>query len=213
MNIAGPRPAAAVATVALAVLALAPVRELLESRMTLQMLVQFPLVIVAGWLIARAMPPGWRRHVDRWNAHGIAGLLAAALVLAVLMVPRVLDLALVDARVEAAKGLALVGCGAALQLSWRRAGLLVQGFFLGNVLPMTAAVGLLYEESPLRLCNAYLLDDQARLGQGLVAMAVLVGVAWFAHLLRALAEPSRGDGLPAHPGESGGPAEATAARA
>ena len=33
--------------------------------------------------------------------------------------------------------------GAALRLSWRPAGLVVQGFFLGNVLPMSAVVGQL----------------------------------------------------------------------
>ena len=95
----------------------------------------------------------------------------------VLMIPRLLDFVLVDARIEAAKWLALLACGAALQLSWRRAGLLVQAFFLGNVLPMMAAAGQLYQDAPLRLCNAYLLDDQVRLGQGLVILSVLGAVA------------------------------------
>jgi hypothetical protein len=58
--------------------------------------------------------------------------------------------------------------------------LLVQAFFLGNVLPMTAAVGQTYEDSPLRLCNAYLLDDQARVGQAMVALAVALAVMWLA---------------------------------
>ena len=62
----------------------------------------------------------------------------------------------------------------------------MQGFFLGNVLPMTAAAGQLYQDSPLRLCNAYLLDDQVRLGQWLVALAVAAGIAWFTALARAL---------------------------
>lgn len=189
MNLAAERPAAVAAAAGLTVLGLAPVRVMLEASMTLQMLVQFPLVIAAGWLLARALPHRARTCLAAWNAHGIAGLLAVALVLAMLMVPRVLDLALVDGRVEAAKGLVLVGCGAALQLSWRRAGLLVQGFFLGNVLPMSAAVGLLYEESPLRLCNAYLLDDQVNLGRGLVVVSMTVGLMWCTHLLRVLAGP------------------------
>jgi hypothetical protein len=58
----------------------------------------------------------------------------------------------------------------------------VQGFFLGNLLPMTAVVGQLYIDSPLRLCNAYLLDDQARLGQWLVATAALLAVVWLAQV-------------------------------
>jgi hypothetical protein len=144
------------------------------------MLVQFPWLAACGFVLAGAIPPRWRERLDGGNAFGITGLLFVAIATAVLMIPRVLDLALLDARIEAAKWLALLACGAALRLSWRRAGLLVQGFFLGNVLPMTAAIGQLYEDSPLRLCNAYLLDDQVRLGQSLVALAVAVAVAWMA---------------------------------
>jgi hypothetical protein len=118
--------------------------------------------------------------VARWNAHGIAGLVGVAMVLGVLMVPRALDLALRDGAIDAAKYAALALAGAALRLSWRAAGLVVQGFFLGNVLPMTAVVGQLYIDAPLRLCNAYLLDDQARLGQWLIALAVLAALGWLA---------------------------------
>ena len=152
--------------------------------MTSHMLLQFPLLALAGGLLAGALSPRVRLRPEAWNAHGITGLLFAALVTMLLMIPRVLDLALVDARVEAAKWIALLACGAALRLSWRRAGLLVQGFFLGNMLPMTAAAGQLYADSPLRLCNAYLLDDQVRLGTGMVALAVLLAVGAIAHTVR-----------------------------
>jgi hypothetical protein len=172
---------AAVALAGVIVLALPAMRQLLEASMTLHMLAQFPLLVVAGALLARVLPGRWRRGVDAWNAHGIAGLLGATLVLMLLMIPRLLDLTLVDPRVEAAKFLALLASGAALQLSWQRAGLLVQAFFLGNVLPMTAAVGQLFIDAPLRLCNAYLLDDQVRLGIGLVVLAVLAAAGGIAY--------------------------------
>ena len=77
---------------------------------------------------------------------------------------------------------ALLLAGAALRLSWQAAGLLMQGFFLGNMLPMTAVVGQLYIDSPLRLCNAYLLDDQIRLGTWLIAVAALLALGWLAHV-------------------------------
>lgn len=175
-----------VACAAALVLLLPPARQALESSMTLHMLVQAPLLMLCGALIAAGLPAGWRARLDAWNAYGIAGLLATAVVLALIMIPRLLDLALTDWRIEAGKALALLACGGALRLSWRRAGALVQGFFLGNVLPMTAAAGQLYQDSPLRLCNAYLLDDQVRLGQLLVVLAVAAGVAWFARLVRTL---------------------------
>jgi len=179
-------PAAWAASVALVLLSLPPARAALESSMSAQMLLQFPLLALCGFLLAGALPRDWRGRIDAWNAHGISGLFATAVIMALLMIPRLLDLAIADARIDLAKSLALVLCGAALRVSWRRAGFLVQGFFLGNVLPMMAAVGQLYQDSPLRLCNAYLLDDQVRLGQMLVGLAVAIGLAWFARLLLAL---------------------------
>jgi len=165
---------------------LPPVRHALESSMSLHMLVHYPGLMLAGALLTAAVPRGKRGRLAAWNALGISGLAACALFLAVLMIPRVLDLALVDARVEAAKTAALLFAGAVLKPSWRAAGLVVQGFFLGNVLPMTAIVGTLYQDSPLRLCNAYRLDDQQHLGQSLVWLAIVVAVLWLAHAARTL---------------------------
>lgn len=170
----------------LCLLAWPGVRHGLEASMTRHMLLQYPLLMLAGWLLAAALPGRWLARLNLWNAHGISGLFATALMLAILMIPRVLDLALVDGRIEAVKFLALLSCGAAIRLSWKAAGLLVQGFFLGNVLPMMAVAGNLYETSPMRVCNAYLLDDQARLGQMLVWIAAAIAAAWFAWLVRTL---------------------------
>lgn len=170
----------------LCLLALPGVRNFLEAGMTRHMLVQFPLLALTGFCLASALPRRWLARANRWNGYGITGLFAIALMLAILMIPRVLDLALVDIRIELAKWLALILCGAALRLSWQPAGLLVQGFFLGNVLPMTAVVGYLFESSPVRVCNAYLLDDQVWLGQGLVWIAAAIGLVWFAGLVRTL---------------------------
>ena len=135
--------------------------------MTQHMLVQYPAVLAAGALLVGAVPQRWQQGLQRFNELGIAGLLFVAVTMAVLMVPRVLDLALVDPSVEALKLLALAVGGAALRLSWHRAGTVVQAFFLGNVLPMLAVAGTLYQDSTTRLCNAYLLDDQQTLGAAL----------------------------------------------
>ena len=177
-----PRTQAALGLALCVLLAWPTLRQALEASMWRHMVLQFPLLMAAGALLAAALPPRARGAVARWNAHGIAGLVGVAGVLAVLMVPRALDLALRDGAIDAAKYAALVLAGAALRLSWRAAGLVVQGFFLGNVLPMTAVVGQLYIDAPLRLCNAYLLDDQARLGQWLVGAAALVAVGWLAQV-------------------------------
>lgn len=185
-RLAAAAPHAALATPVL--LALPPVRGALESSMTLHMLVQFPLLAAAGFVLAGRLPARRRACIDRWNACGIAGLLACALVLSVLMVPRLLDLAIEDVRIDLLKGLSLLACGAALRLSWRRAGRPLQGFFLGNVLPMTAVAGQLYQDSPVRLCNAYLLGDQVFLGQMLVLLALATALGW---MVRVFGWPMR----------------------
>lgn len=164
----------------LALLAMPALRHRMEAGMASHMLLQFPLLIVAGALLAAACPAAWRRGLERWNTLGIAGLVASAGVLGVSMVPRLLDLVLVDARVEIAKWLALLACGAALRLSWHAAGVVVQGFFLGNVLPMTGVVGILYQNAPQRVCNSYLLDEQLLVGQILVGSALGIGAGWMA---------------------------------
>lgn len=165
----------------LALLASPPLRHLLEASMWRHMLLQYPLWLLAGALMAGTLGPGAQRRLARWNAHGIAGLAGVGVVLSVLMVPRVLDLALNDVLVETLKCAALLLAGAALRLSWNATGLVLQGFFLGNVLPMMVVVGQLYIDAPLRLCNAYLLDDQARLGHWLIALAAVLAMAWLAH--------------------------------
>ena len=170
----------------LVLLALPPVRHALEASMARHMLAQFPLLMLAGALLAGALPGNARSALARWNAHGISGLLLVALVLALAMIPRLLDLALVYGPVELAKCAALVLAGAALRLSWQPAGMLMQGFFLGNVLPMSFVVGQLYVDSPVRVCNAYLLDDQVRLGQALSWSAAIVAVLWLAQAARVL---------------------------
>ncbi len=166
----------------LTLLLLPPVRHAAESSMTLHMMVQYPALLAAGALLIGTVPRRWQQGLQRCNELGVAGLLLAAVTMAVLMVPRVLDLALVDLRAEGVKLLALVISGAALRLSWQRAGTVVQAFFLGNVLPMWAVVGALYQDSTTRLCNAYLLDDQQTLGTALAVAAAGVLALWLVQL-------------------------------
>jgi hypothetical protein len=163
-----------------ALVALPPLGTVLEAGMATHMLLQYPALLLAGALVACGLPRRWREGLDAWNVLGVSGLLFVALALAVLMIPRVLDLALTDWGVEFLKIASLLGCGLALAMSWRRAGLVVQGFFLGNVLPMTAVAGSLYLDAPQRVCNAYRLDEQQQVGAALVAIAATVAVAWLA---------------------------------
>lgn len=160
-------------------LAIPNVRHAMEESMWRHMLIQFPLWISIGFLFAGGMPTRLCEAIARWNMYGISGLFIIGITLAVLMIPRVLDQALLHSTVELAKLSALILAGIALRLSWRPAGLILQFFFLGNLLPMMGVVGWLYTESPQRLCNAYLLDDQIQLGNWLIGVTATIAVIWF----------------------------------
>ncbi|MEO6031929.1 MAG: hypothetical protein ABIP61_08535 [Burkholderiaceae bacterium] len=171
-------------------LVLTPLRPALESGMSVHMLLQYPALMLAGALLSSAAPGRVRRALAPWNALGVSGLAGVTLGLAVLMIPRVLDLALIDPSIEAGKIAALVLCGALLRPSWHMGGLLIQGFFLGNLLPMMGVIGWLFEDSPLRLCNAYRLDDQQWLGQGLIWLSSAIALAWLLRAMRTIMQSS-----------------------
>ncbi len=190
MTLPSPRQRAWMGALLLALLLLPPARQALEASMRLQMLGQYPALLLAGAWIAAALPAAWSRALRPWNALGVSGLAFATLALAVLMIPRVLDLALASPAVEAAKFAALLVAGAVLAPSWRAAGWVVQGFFIGNLLLMGVTVGALYQDAPQRLCNAYLLDDQQRLGTALVWCSGLLAAGWVLVAMWRLSEPS-----------------------
>jgi len=163
------------------VLALPPARHALEATMALHMLVQIPLLAVAGWLVAGALPPRAVAALSRWDAGGICGLLLASLAGLAWMIPRVLDAALEDPAVAAAKFLGVpLLLGAPLALSWPRMGFVVRGVFVTELIATAFRVGWLYLAMPQRLCSNYLLDDQQQVGRILLAAgaAIALAAAW-----------------------------------
>lgn len=173
----------------LLILPVPAVRGAMERDMALHMLLQFPLILLGGWLLAAGLPERAKAGLQNWNHAGVTGLLATSLVLMFWMLPRALDMVLTSVAMELSKFLTLALAGAALQLSWRGAGMIVRGFFLGNVLPMMMVVGWLYVEAPVRICNAYLNSDQLRAGSGLLAVSMAGCAAW----LFAFFMPASGD--------------------
>ena len=157
-----------------------PVRRQLEASMTGQMLVQIPLLVLAGWLLARALPARVEAAMERWNHGGIAGLVLATVVSAYWMLPRSLDAATTSPLLAAAKYLSVpLLVGLPFAASWPRMGFVVRGVFLAEFIATGFRLGWLYLISPVRLCNNYALDDQRRLG--LLLLAIGGGVlAWMA---------------------------------
>ena len=158
-----------------------PVRHRLEATMTAQMLVQIPLLVAAGWLLASAMTARVLAKVGRWNHGGIAGLVLVTVVSAFWMLPRSLDAATSHPLMAAAKYLTVpLLIGLPFAVSWPRMGFVVRGVFLAEFVASFFRLGWLYLISPIRLCNNYALDDQQRLGGYMLAVGggLLVWLVW-----------------------------------
>jgi len=157
---------------------LPPVGSWLMQTMLTQMLVQIPLVFfaAAGW---GARQPAWiGTGWLRWNAQGAPGLLSATFCLAYWMTPIALDHAAADSLWEAAKVVSLVAVGWFSGISWQLASTVARIFYLGNMVWMSITAGMLYQEFPQRLCNAYLWDDQSLTGEALVGASIVFVIGW-----------------------------------
>jgi hypothetical protein len=174
--------APALGAAGLAALAAPGARALLESRMSLHMAVQLPALAVCGALLAWPWRGPLARASGAFNHHGASGFLFALFAMAPWMLPRLLDSVLASPVLEATKFVALALAGAVALLSWRTAGAVTQAFVVGNAVWMLFTAGLLVQDVTVRLCNAYVIDDQVGAGQLLVGGAVLLSLAWLGRL-------------------------------
>lgn len=162
--------------------------EALTALMSMHMLVQIPLLVVSGigaeqaWRAWRGpLAGGGRAQGARgwsYNEYGVPGLLFASLIGACWMLPKTLDDALLVWQVAAFKYIGLFVAGVVLRASVRRSNAVIKLFFLGNFCWMSAIVGMIYLDQPVRLCNAYLQSDQEWAGRGLIALAIVLPLCW-----------------------------------
>lgn len=175
-------------------LSLPPARRMIEQSMVWHMVVQMPLLLGAGWLLARAVSSAstWRWTAD-WNRYGLTGLLAAQVILAYWMLPSAIDRAVVSPQADMLKVMTLLACGALLQQSFRRAPAVLQLFVMGSAVPMTVWLGAYFATTDRRLCNAYTLASQSEAGIGIAIWGLAVAAVWLAVALWQAAQPvSRG---------------------
>lgn len=163
-------------------------RQSLESTMGLHMLVQLPLLAAAGysigyaWLHARDAG-GLRRalrHIQSWNEAGVTGLVIVGFVMVFWMLPRFLDMARLDAVVDAVKFASVPAAGLLLAMSWPRCPSIARAVVHIEIIATLLRFGWGYLAAEERLCLAYLADDQQRVGTLLLWLggAYAVAVAW-----------------------------------
>jgi hypothetical protein len=162
---------------------LPPLRHMLEASMTVQMLVQIPLLIGVGLLLSHAVPARWRAALAGYDCAGVNGLLLATLVAAFWMLPRSLDASITQTSFAVAKSLSIpLLIGLPFGLSWRRMGFIVRGVFMLELIATFFRMGWLYLIWPERLCSNYLLGDQQNLGRYMIVIGVVL-LLWVAFKL------------------------------
>jgi hypothetical protein len=158
-------------------------RTWLETTLVGHVLVQMPLLAVAGWLFGSAIEPSLDRVMERWNRFGVAGFTLAIFTVLFWMVPRSVDGAVAYPEYEMFKLVSLPCAGAALALSLPGTHPLLAGALKANVVSMLAVLAWVYTAAPVRLCNSYLASDQKMLGAGMAVLAGMLAINWGVGLL------------------------------
>jgi hypothetical protein len=150
------------------ILLIPPVLHFMESIMITHMLLQIPLLILAGWLMGKVITAKYKSFFDKWNANGVPGITLVFIVTMYWMLPRAMDEALLFLPVEVFKliGLPLL-VGIPLRDSWQKLKEVGQSFVFLNYLPMFGLMAWLYIDTPVQVCNSYLESEQRILGWGL----------------------------------------------
>ncbi|MCT2536341.1 hypothetical protein NC661_13105 [Aquibacillus koreensis] len=163
-------------------LALPPVANLLESIMIMHMHMQMPLLVFAGFLIARFFQLKFPQFFERWNANGVPGMLLFLIIWLYWMVPRAMDEALTSPFMELFKFFSLTFlAGIALRDSWKKLGNIEFSIMYIFFTLKFIIMGYLYLAIEDQICNNYLIIEQKTLGWGSLAMAVcfvIFGFYW-----------------------------------
>lgn len=166
-------------------------RHVLEARLLTHMLVQMPLLIAGGALLTCLRPlahsrqgPDLFRFWNHCDSHGMASMLTVLFCCAYWMVPNAIEHAVANPFAESIKFISLTCAGALLPGALSKSGMVFRILFTGNLTWMLVVAGLIYLQAPQRLCNSYLLDDQARTGIGLLITASFFPAWWCAVTVR-----------------------------
>lgn len=154
-------------------LVLPPVSTFLESHMVLHMHMQMPLLVITGLLMAPFFQKCFAFLFAKWNQNGIAGILLFIIIITYWMIPKTMDDALSSMTVELFKFISLPFLGGVpLRDSWIK----LQDYLKISVIALFTiaflAMGLLYIQSPIQLCNNYLLVEQITLGWAYLFMSL-----------------------------------------
>ena len=160
-------------------LSVPPFRFLIEQSMFVQMVIQMPLLFVAGAFlnslaIAKKITNTW----GYWNVFGLTGFMLAQNILVYWMLPISIDRAVVMPLVDVAKVMTMILAGFFVGDALKKSPAALQLFFIGYFVAMMIWLGMYFIYTDSRLCNAYSLNSQYWTGYGLCAISVMVAAYW-----------------------------------
>jgi|SRR5690625_146674 len=157
-------------TVLYIILIIPPVISLLESVMILHMLVQFPLLMIVGYLWGKSILEKYDHFFTKWNTTGVAGILVVFIMTTYWMIPRTMDEALSIWYIELFKFISLPLAGLLLRDSLGKLQIVGKVFLFLNYISMFGLMAWLYIDSPIQVCNNYLEIEQQTLGWGFLVI-------------------------------------------
>jgi amino acid transporter len=170
-------------------LMLPPVAELMESIMIVHMHMQMPMLVIAGFFMARLIQDKFPRFFEKYNQNGVPGILLFTIIMCYWMLPRTMDEALTIPIVEAFKFISLPFlAGIPLRDSWKKLSARLKNGVIILFTFLFLMLGWLYIQTNAQLCNNYLVIDQVILGWGFMTMAICM-VIYIAYIF--LVDPSQ----------------------
>jgi hypothetical protein len=152
---------------------LPPVVSLMESVMVIHMHMQMPLLIFTGFLMARFFRMKVPHFFEKWNGNGIPGIMLFVIIVVYWTLPRSMDEALTIPSMEVFKFISLpLLAGIPLRDSWKKLKPFVKNIVFYLFIIMFFGMGWLYIDSPVQLCNNYLIIEQITLGWGFLTTAI-----------------------------------------
>lgn len=140
---------------------------LIQSSMMFHMLIQIPMLILAGYLLNNfhSNKNTLSKTFSLWLWIYLSGLFW--------MLPINLDKALAYPSWDLFKVLSLLITGACLKAVFKSyRGLAL--FFIGSTVMMLFFIGLYFQTTDVRLCNAYLIESQQAAGLGLIILSFII---------------------------------------
>ncbi len=134
---------------------------------------QMPLLIITGFLFARLFQLRFPRFFEKWNRNGIPGIILFGVIVTYWTMPRSMDEALTTQGMEVFKFISLpILAGVPLRDSWKKLKPIVKNIVFYFFIFVFFGMGWLYIDSPVQLCNNYLIIEQITLGWGFITTAI-----------------------------------------